>query len=452
MNSQNSKSKKRIATIALSMALCLSLVAGMAITEPAYAFTGGSPFIGNTYTHNNRYTGNVVANGVDVSWWQSDGSNWSTAKSSGVDYAIIRATYTGTDPNKFKLANDSRFANHYARAKAAGIMTGVYHFSQAKNATEGKKEAEFVIARLKALGIGPNDLDLPVYFDYEFNSRLTSKNLSRSNGTAAANAFCAVVRSNGYQPGIYANLTFFRNYLDVNSIGSDVDMWCAQYNSSCGLASRYSKWQYTSSGKINGILNYLGLWKSSVDCNFWYLDPNSRLGSGATVSGGTGSYNYTGAPVQPSVTVTKGGKTLKAGIDYKVGYLNNVKPGQAYVYVRGIGSYAGYQLIPFTIKGAAVSVPATKIKSLKGKKQSFYIRVAKKSKSKVSGYQVKYSRNADMTESVKKTIGKKYNKVKKTIKTNARKRYYYVQVRSYKKINGKKYYSDWSKVKRVKVK
>ena len=57
-----------------------------------------------------------------------------------------------------------------------------------------------------------------------------------------------------------------------------------------------------------------------------------------------------------------------------------------------------------------------------------------------------------MTESVKKTIGKKYNKVKKTIKTNARKRYYYVQVRSYKKINGKKYYSDWSKVKRVKVK
>ena len=452
MSNQSKKVTKRIASIALAVALCFSLLAGVAVAEPAYAFTGGSPFIGNTYNHNARFNGYVVANGVDVSWWQGENSNWSTAKASGVDYSIIRATYTGTDPKRFKMAVDSKFAGHYARAKAAGVMTGVYHFSQAKTAEEGKKEAEFVIARLKALGIGPKDLDLPVYMDYEFNSRLKSKNLTMTNGTAAANAFCAVVRANGYQPGIYANLTFFRNKLNVSQIGSDVDMWCAQYNSSCGLGTRYSKWQYTSSGKINGILNYLGLWKSSVDCNFWYLDPNANLSSGARVSGGTGNYNYTGAPVQPGVSVYKGSKALKAGIDYKVGYLNNVRPGQAYVYVKGIGSYSGYKLIPFTIKGAVVNVPATKIKSLKGKKKSFYIRVAKKSKSKVSGYQVKYSRNADMTESDYKTIGKKYNKVKKTVKTNARKRYYYVQARSYKKINGVKYYSDWSKVKRDTVK
>lgn len=451
MRDQIGKAKGRILTAALSMALCLALVAGAAVTEPAYAFTGGSPFIGNTYTHNAGFTGYVVANGVDVSWWQSDSSNWSSAKAAGVDYAIIRASYTGTG-STFKLANDSRFANHYARAKAAGVMTGVYHFSQAKTVAEAKKEANFVVARLKALGIGPNDLDLPVYMDYEFNSRLTAKSINKTTATNAANAFCNVIRSNGYQPGIYANLTFFRKYLNVNSIGSDVDMWCAQYNSSCGLASRYSKWQYTSSGKINGILNYLGAWKSSVDCNFWYLDPKSELSAKAAVSGGTGTYDYTGAPVQPSVKVKKGSKTLKAGVDYKVSYLNNVKPGKAYVYVRGIGSYSGYKLIPFTIKGGVVNVPATKIKALKGKKQSFYIRVAKKSKSKVSGYQVKYSRNADMTESVTKTVGSKYNKVKKTISTNARNRYYYVQVRSYKKVSGLKYYSDWSKVKKVWVK
>ena len=77
---------------------------------------------------------------------------------------------------------------------------------------------------------------------------------------------------------------------------------------------------------------------------------------------------------------------------------------------------------------------------------------AKKSKKKVTGYQVKYSRNKDMSESEIRTIGKKYNKVTKTVKTNARKRYYYVQVRSYKKSNGLKYYSSWSKVKKVKVK
>jgi hypothetical protein len=57
-----------------------------------------------------------------------------------------------------------------------------------------------------------------------------------------------------------------------------------------------------------------------------------------------------------------------------------------------------------------------------------------------------------MSDSVTKTIGTKYNKVSKNIKTNARKRYYYVQVRTYKDAGGIRYYSSWSKTKRVKVK
>ena len=449
----NNSGKRRKSVAALVAMLCISLVMGAAFDEPVYAFSGGSPFISSSYNHNSRFSGNVIANGVDVSWWQSDSSNWVSAKAAGVDYTIMRASYTGLR-STFTLAVDSRFANHYRKAKSAGVMTGVYHFSQAKTVAEAQKEADYVIARLRTLGIGPNDLDLPVYMDYEFNSsgRLTTKTLNKTTATNAAIAFCNRIRSAGYQPGIYANLTFLRNYVDTSKLGSDVDIWCAQYNSTCNLGSRYSKWQYTSSGKINGILNSVGLWKGSVDCNFWYLDPNSKLSSGATVSGGGGTYDYNGSAIKPSVTVKAGGKTLKAGVDYKVGYLNNVKPGTAYIYVRGIGSYSGYSLSSFTIKGASISVPATTIKKLKGKKHKFYVKVAKKSKSKASGYQVKYSRNSDMTESVVKTIGSKYSKVSKNIKTNGWQRYYYVQVRTYKKSNGIKYYSSWSPVKRVWVK
>ena len=100
----------------------------------------------------------------------------------------------------------------------------------------------------------------------------------------------------------------------------------------------------------------------------------------------------------------------------------------------------------------SVVVKATKIKKLKGKKKKFYVKVQKKSKANTSGYEVRYSRNSDMSDSVTKNIGKKYNKVSKNVKTNARKMYYYVQVRAYKDSGGERFYSSWSKIKKVWVK
>ncbi len=364
MNKQIGKAKKRIAAAALAMALCLSMVAGAAVSEPAYAFSGYSPFIGNSYSHNARFTNDVVVNGVDVSWWQHNNSDWISAKAAGVDFSIMRASYTGIG-SKFKLAEDTRFASHYAKAKSAGIMTGVYHFSQAKTVKEAKKEANYVIARLKALGIGPEDLDLPVYMDYEFNSRLTSRNLSRKTGTAAAKAFCKKIRDAGYQPGIYASLTFFNRFIDMSQIPSDVDIWCAQYYSSCSYGGSYSKWQYTSSGKINGLHSWVGVGKGSIDCNFWYLNPKSEISPRVKVSGVDSSYKYTGSPIEPSVTVKKGSTKLKKGVDYKIGYINNVRAGTGYVYIRGLGNYKGYKMVPFKIKGATAS-------SKKFKKGKYY--------------------------------------------------------------------------------
>lgn len=427
MNKQTGKLKKRIAATMLSMALCLSLVAGMAATEPAYAFSGSSPFISGTYKHNDKFAGNVAVNGVDVSWWQSNFSNWTSAKAAGVDYTIIRASYTGTG-SKFRLANDSRFSSHYSKAKAAGVMTGVYHFSQAKTVAEAKKEADFVIARLKALGIGPKDLDLPVYMDYEFNSRLTSRNLKKSTGTAAAIAFCNKIRAAGYQPGIYGSLTFLRSYVDMSKLPSDVDVWCAQYYSSCTYGGRYSKWQYTSSGKIKGLLAWTGLGKGSIDCNFWYLNPKANIKPGVSVSGVKKSYNYTGKPIQPSVTVKKGDKTLKEGKDYKVAYIKNVKAGMAYVYIRGLGSYSGYKLVPFTIKAA------TKTAS-----------TAAGAKYKTGGT---YKVAADLN--MRKGPGTGYAKVKRSsLSKDMKKKTYslkYAVLRPGKKVKCKKVSGNWIKV------
>ena len=42
--------------------------------------------------------------------------------------------------------------------------------------------------------------------------------------------------------------------------------------------------------------------------------------------------------------------------------------------------------------------------------------------------------------------------VKKVIKSLKAKKYYYVRVRTYKTVGGKKYYSSWSKSKKIKTK
>ncbi len=70
--------------------------------------------------------------------------------------------------------------------------------------------------------------------------------------------------------------------------------------------------------------------------------------------------------------------------------------------------------------------------------------------SDISGYEIQYSTSKKM-KSAKKVSAKKSAK-KTTIKKLTKGKKYYVRVRTYKTVNGKKIFSDWSAVKNVKVK
>ena len=73
------------------------------------------------------------------------------------------------------------------------------------------------------------------------------------------------------------------------------------------------------------------------------------------------------------------------------------------------------------------------------------------SKSRITGYQIRYSKAKSMSKAIAKKV-KGYSKVSKKIsKLKARTRYY-VQVRTYKVVKGKTYYSKWSAKKYVKTK
>ena len=50
---------------------------------------------------------------------------------------------------------------------------------------------------------------------------------------------------------IYASLSWFGDCLDMSKLPYKV--WCAQYNDKCQYKGEYVMWQYTSTGRVNGI-------------------------------------------------------------------------------------------------------------------------------------------------------------------------------------------------------
>lgn len=89
------------------------------------------------------------------------------------------------------------------------------------------------------------------------------------------------------------------------------------------------------------------------------------------------------------------------------------------------------------------------MKKLTAGKKKFTVQWKKDKKA--DGYQVQYSTDKKFKKNVKSVNVSKKN-TKTTVKKLKKGKTYRVRVRSYKKINGKKYYSGWGKVKSVKVK
>lgn len=104
---------------------------------------------------------------------------------------------------------------------------------------------------------------------------------------------------------------------------------------------------------------------------------------------------------------------------------------------------------PETAKPQSTIPAKTKVQKISAGKKS--ITAQWKKVAGVSAYQVQIATNKKFSKN-KKTfkVSKKSTKVK--IKKLKAKKVYYVRVRSYKKVNGKKVYSKWSTVRKVKTK
>ena len=90
------------------------------------------------------------------------------------------------------------------------------------------------------------------------------------------------------------------------------------------------------------------------------------------------------------------------------------------------------------------------IKKVKGAKKA--ILVTWKKVSGVNGYEIQVATDKKFKKNKKTVTIKKQKTTKTTVKKLKAKKKYYVRVRTYKIVNGKKVYSSWSKVKSVKTK
>lgn len=106
---------------------------------------------------------------------------------------------------------------------------------------------------------------------------------------------------------------------------------------------------------------------------------------------------------------------------------------------------------PNTTKNTETVKPKkTSIKKLSKGKKKFTVTWAKVSG--VKGYQIQYSSDKKFKKNNKSVTVTKQKTTKATVKKLKSKKKYYVRVRTYKTVNGKKIYSSWSKVKSVKTK
>lgn len=181
--------------------------------------------------------------GIDVS--EHNGSiNWSAVKKAGIEFAIIRSGY-GTSHT------DNYFKANMEGAIAQGLHIGIYHFSYALNEAGAKNEAEFV---KKLIAPYKDNIDMPVFFDYEYDTESYAKKQGVTLGKTAFNnhsvAFLEVIKKAGYTPGLYYNLDYLNKYVDKTKVGNYVK-WFAQYSSKASTTD-YDLWQYSSSYTISG--------------------------------------------------------------------------------------------------------------------------------------------------------------------------------------------------------
>lgn len=201
--------------------------------------------------------------GIDVSKWQGTINFDKLTASKKIDFMIAKSGEYWESKKAFQL--DSQFERNYSEAKKRKIPFGTYLYSYATSVEKARTEANELVRYLKKTG---KTFELPIFFDIEDN---TQNSLSKQDKTNICKAFGEIVQNAGYKVGIYSSKYWLMNQIDLAQIPSSYDIWVASYGTNNGsvpaskyeFAGNHDIWQYTSTGRIDGI-------NGNVDFNISY--------------------------------------------------------------------------------------------------------------------------------------------------------------------------------------
>ena len=230
-----------IALAALALSACGRSAGLQERPAPAKAqFTG--PFPSDFAIH-----------GIDVSKYQGE-IDWNAVRSSGVEFAWIKATEGGDHA-------DERFMNNWMGAKAAGVPRGAYHFVYWCRTPQ-----EEIGWFKQTVPVDPDAL--PPVLDVEATptSRTCRRTLRREEAIAEMRQMLIdMERHYGKRPIIYVTVDFYQSMMHPDEF-SDYPIWVRSTKHSPHVpypGRRWAFWQYQSDGYVPGI-------RGKVDRNAFY--------------------------------------------------------------------------------------------------------------------------------------------------------------------------------------
>ena len=200
--------------------------------------------------------------GIDVAKWNGV-IDWKKVKEDGVQFAILKAI------NKQCKVEDA-FNRNYSGALSVGLPIDVYNYSYATTVSKATSDAQAVLNAIKGKKVGTVWLD--VEDKIQMNLGMTLIDI--------INAYKYIIEKAGYGFGVYTGLSFYNTLIKPYHSFLDCKFWIARYPSGAVVDLNFEPaeskkpniihalwgWQYTSSGKVNGI-------SGNVDLDIRYNDP-----------------------------------------------------------------------------------------------------------------------------------------------------------------------------------
>lgn len=206
--------------------------------------------------------------GIDVSDNQGY-IDWAKVKADGVQFAILRSTRGSGNPDK-------QLASNIKGCLSVGMPMDFYKYRYGNTEAKTRSEAKKVIDTLISLGVKPSK-NTVIWDDVEDDCMT---NLSKSQLTKLCNIFREGIEKAGFGYGLYMGMYDYNNEINGKEIKDDC--WVARYYNGYNVmdfsqnpnekykpkvadGSKLWGWQYTSSGRVDGI-------KGNVDLDIAYYD------------------------------------------------------------------------------------------------------------------------------------------------------------------------------------